>query len=65
MVIFLAIILVLNNLVKCEIPMGGNPSMGFLGPERNGMLEKLVLRMTARGLDRFLMGHSDLPAPLP
>ena len=35
MVIFLAIILVLNNLVKCEI------AMGLLGPERNGMLEQL------------------------
>jgi len=81
-------------------------AMGFLGPERNGMLEQLRVKMTergnvwrdetwmtsvpgvftagdmqrgqslivwaiaegrsaGRGLDRYLMGHSDLPAPLP
>jgi glutamate synthase (NADPH/NADH) small chain len=80
--------------------------MGFLGPERSGMLESLGVRMTdrgnvwrdenwmtsvpgvftagdmqrgqslivwaiaegrsaARGVDQFLMGSSDLPAPLP
>ena len=80
-------------------------AMGFLGPERNGMLEQLGVRMTdrgnvwrdatwmtsvpgvftagdmqrgqslivwaiaegrsaARGVDAFLMGRSDLPAPL-
>jgi glutamate synthase (NADPH/NADH) small chain len=80
-------------------------AMGFLGPERNGMLSQLGLKLTdrgnvwrdenwmtsvpgvftagdmqrgqslivwaiaegrsaARGLDRYLMGHSDLPAPL-
>ncbi len=81
-------------------------AMGFLGPERNGMLTQLGVNLTdrgnvwrdanwmtsvpgvftagdmqrgqslivwaiaegrsaARGLDRYLMGHSDLPAPLP
>jgi glutamate synthase (NADPH/NADH) small chain len=81
-------------------------AMGFLGPERGGMLEALGVRMTdrgnvwrdgswmtsvpgvftagdmqrgqslivwaiaegrscARGVDAFLMGSSDLPAPLP
>jgi glutamate synthase (NADPH/NADH) small chain len=81
-------------------------AMGFLGPERNGMLSQLGVKITdrgnvwrdgnwmtsvpgvftagdmqrgqslivwaiaegrsaARGLDRYLMGHSDLPAPLP
>jgi glutamate synthase (NADPH/NADH) small chain len=81
-------------------------AMGFLGPERGGMLEALGVRMTdrgnvwrdenwmtsvpgvftagdmqrgqslivwaiaegrsaARGVDQFLMGSSDLPAPLP
>jgi glutamate synthase (NADPH/NADH) small chain len=80
--------------------------MGFLGPERPGMLEKLGVRLTergngwrdaawmasvpgvfaagnmqrgqslivwaiaegrsaARGVDQYLMGRSDLPAPLP
>ena len=80
-------------------------AMGFLGPERNGMLDQLGVRMTdrgnvwrdetwmtslpgvftagdmqrgqslivwaiaegrsaARGVDAFLMGTSDLPAPL-
>ncbi len=80
-------------------------AMGFVGPERNGMLEKLGVRMTdrgnvwrderwmtsvpgvftagdmqrgqslivwaiaegrsaARGVDEYLMGRSDLPAPL-
>ena len=80
-------------------------AMGFLGPERNGMLDQLGVRMTdrgnvwrdatwmtsvpgvftagdmqrgqslivwaiaegrsaARGVDAFLMGKSDLPAPL-
>jgi glutamate synthase (NADPH/NADH) small chain len=80
-------------------------AMGFLGPERNGMLDQLGVRMTdrgnvwrdqnwmttvfgvfaagdmqrgqslivwaiaegrsaARGVDTFLMGKSDLPAPL-
>ena len=80
-------------------------AMGFLGPERNGMLDQLGVKMTdrgnvwrdeqwmtsvpgvftagdmqrgqslivwaiaegrsaARGVDRFLMGKSDLPAPL-
>jgi glutamate synthase (NADPH/NADH) small chain len=80
-------------------------AMGFLGPERNGMLDQLGVRMTdrgnvwrdgnwmtsvpgvftagdmqrgqslivwaiaegrscARGVDQFLMGRSDLPAPL-
>ncbi|HVH26238.1 MAG TPA: glutamate synthase subunit beta [Vicinamibacterales bacterium] len=80
-------------------------AMGFLGPERNGMLDQLGVRMTdrgnvwrdgtwmtsvpgiftagdmqrgqslivwaiaegrsaARGVDAFLMGRSDLPAPL-
>jgi glutamate synthase (NADPH/NADH) small chain len=79
--------------------------MGFLGPERQGMLEKLGVRLTergnvwrdanwmtsapgvftagdmqrgqslivwaiaegrsaARGVDQYLMGRSDLPAPL-
>ena len=52
MVILMAIILVLDDVVKYEL------AMGFLGPERNGMLEQ-------RGIDRYLMGHSDLPAPLP
>ena len=81
-------------------------AMGFLGPERHGMLEKLGVRLTergnvwrdaswmtsvpgvfaagdmqrgqslivwaiaegrsaARGVDQYLMGRSDLPAPLP
>jgi len=81
-------------------------AMGFLGPERNGMLSQLGVKLTdrgnvwrdanwmtsvpgvftagdmqrgqslivwaiaegrsaARGLDHYLMGHSDLPAPLP
>ena len=81
-------------------------AMGFLGPERGGMLEQLGVQLTdrgnvardenwmtsvpgvftagdmqrgqslivwaiadgrsaARGVDKFLMGHSDLPAPLP
>ena len=80
-------------------------AMGFLGPERQGLLEQLGVRLTergtvwrdahwmtsvpgvftagdmqrgqslivwaiaegrtaARGVDRFLMGRSDLPAPL-
>ena len=80
-------------------------AMGFLGPEKKGMLEQLGVRMTergnvwrdanwmtsvpgvftagdmqrgqslivwaiaegrsaARGVDMFLMGRSDLPAPL-
>jgi glutamate synthase (NADPH) small chain len=80
-------------------------AMGFLGPDRDGMLEKLGVKLTdrgnvwrdekwmtnvegvfacgdmqrgqslivwaqaegrsaARGVDEFLMGHSDLPAPL-
>ena len=80
-------------------------AMGFLGPEQNGMLDQLGVRMTergnvwrdekwmtsvpgvftagdmqrgqslivwaiaegrsaARGVDAFLMGKSDLPAPL-
>jgi glutamate synthase (NADPH/NADH) small chain len=80
-------------------------AMGFLGPERNGMLDQLAVKMTdrgnvwrdekwmtsvpgvftagdmqrgqslivwaiaegrsaARGVDEFLMGKSDLPAPL-
>ena len=39
--------------------------MGFLDPKRNGMLEQLGVRMTERSLDRYLMGHSDLPATLP
>jgi len=80
-------------------------AMGFVGPERNGMLEKLGVKMTdrgnvwrderwmtsvpgvftagdmqrgqslivwaiaegrscARGVDQYLMGRSDLPAPL-
>jgi glutamate synthase (NADPH/NADH) small chain len=80
--------------------------MGFLGPERNGMLSQLGVKLTdrgnvwrdenwmtsvsgvfaagdmqrgqslivwaiaegrsaARGLDLYLMGRSDLPAPLP
>jgi glutamate synthase (NADPH/NADH) small chain len=80
-------------------------AMGFLGPDRNGMLDKLGVRMTergnvwrderwmtsvpgvftagdmqrgqslivwaiaegrscARGVDQYLMGRSDLPAPL-
>ena len=57
MVIFLAIILVLNNLVKCEI------AMGLSGPERNGMLEQLGVKMTECGINPYLMGHSDLPGP--
>ena len=81
-------------------------AMGFLGPERNGMLGQLGVKLTergnvwrnenwmtsvpgvfaagdmqrgqslivwaiaegrsaARGLDLYLMGRSDLPAPLP
>jgi glutamate synthase (NADPH/NADH) small chain len=81
-------------------------AMGFVGPERNGMLSELGVTMTdrgnvqrdkdwmtsvpgvftagdmqrgqslivwaiaegrsaARGIDRFLMGHSTLPAPIP
>jgi glutamate synthase (NADPH/NADH) small chain len=81
-------------------------AMGFLGPERNGMLEQLKVKLTdrgnvwrdgnwmtnvpgvftagdmqrgqslivwaiaegrsaARGVDTYLMGRSDLPAPLP
>jgi glutamate synthase (NADPH/NADH) small chain len=80
--------------------------MGFLGPERQGMIEQLGVRLTdrgnvgrdenwmttvpgifsagdmqrgqslivwalaegrsaARGIDTYLMGQSDLPAPLP
>jgi len=80
-------------------------AMGFLGPEKKGMLEQLDVKMTdrgnvwrdenwmtsvpgiftagdmqrgqslivwaiaegrsaARGMDLYLMGHSDLPAPL-
>jgi len=81
-------------------------AMGFVGPERNGMLSELSVQLTdrgnvqrdkdwmtsvpgvftagdmqrgqslivwaiaegrsaARGIDRFLMGHSTLPAPIP
>ncbi|HEX4348209.1 MAG TPA: glutamate synthase subunit beta [Vicinamibacterales bacterium] len=81
-------------------------AMGFVGPEQNGMLQKLGVKMTdrgnvsrdatwmtsvegvftcgdmqrgqslivwaqaegrscAKGVDEYLMGHSDLPAPLP
>jgi glutamate synthase (NADPH/NADH) small chain len=81
-------------------------AMGFLGPERNGMLNELDVRLTergnvwrdaqwmtsvpgvftagdmqrgqslivwaiadgrgaARGVDAYLMGRSDLPAPVP
>jgi glutamate synthase (NADPH/NADH) small chain len=81
-------------------------AMGFLGPEKNGMLDQLGVRMTergnvwrdecwmtsvpgvftagdmqrgqslivwaiaegrsaARGIDMYLMGQSELPAPLP
>jgi glutamate synthase (NADPH/NADH) small chain len=81
-------------------------AMGFLGPERNGLLNELGVRLTergsvwrdeswmtsvsgvftagdmqrgqslivwaiaegrsaARGIDRYLMGHSNLAAPLP
>jgi glutamate synthase (NADPH/NADH) small chain len=89
--------------LPCELAL---LAMGFLGPERAGMLEKLGVRLTergnvwrdgawmtsvpgvftagdmqrgqslivwaiaegrsaARGVDAFLMGRSDLPAPLP
>jgi glutamate synthase (NADPH/NADH) small chain len=89
--------------LPCELVL---LAMGFLGPERPGMLEKLGVRLTergnvwrdadwmtsvpgvftagdmqrgqslivwaiaegrsaARGVDRYLMGRSDLPAPLP
>jgi glutamate synthase (NADPH/NADH) small chain len=89
--------------VPCELVL---LAMGFLGPERPGMLEKLGVRLTERGtvwrdagwmtsvpgvfaagdmqrgqslivwaiaegrsaaggIDRYLMGRSDLPTPLP
>ena len=89
--------------LPCELVL---LAMGFLGPERQGMLEQLGVRFTdrgnvwrnenwmtsesgvftagdmqrgqslivwaiaegrsaARGIDTYLMGHSDLPAPLP
>jgi glutamate synthase (NADPH/NADH) small chain len=89
--------------LPCELVL---LAMGFLGPERGGMLEALGVRLTergtvwrdatwmtsvpgvftagdmqrgqslivwaiaegrsaARGIDAFLMGRSDLPAPLP
>jgi glutamate synthase (NADPH/NADH) small chain len=89
--------------LPCELVL---LAMGFLGPERPGMLEKLGVRLTergnvwrdagwmtsvpgvfaagdmqrgqslivwaiaegrsaARGVDQYLMGRSDLPAPLP
>jgi len=89
--------------LPCELVL---LAMGFLGPERPGMLEKLGVRLTergnvgrdagwmtsvpgvfaagdmqrgqslivwaiaegrsaARGVDEYLMGRSDLPAPLP
>jgi glutamate synthase (NADPH/NADH) small chain len=89
--------------LPCELVL---LAMGFLGPERPGLLEKLGVRLTergnvwrdadwmtsvpgvftagdmqrgqslivwaiaegrsaARGVDRYLMGRSDLPAPLP
>jgi glutamate synthase (NADPH) small chain len=88
--------------LPCELVL---LAMGFLGPERHGMLEKLGVRLTergsvwrdttwmtsvpgvftagdmqrgqslivwaiaegrsaARGVDTYLMGRSDLPAPL-
>jgi glutamate synthase (NADPH/NADH) small chain len=54
-------------------------AMGFLGPERGGIFtagdmqrgQSLIVwaiaegRSAARGVDQFLMGSSDLPAPLP
>ena len=40
-------------------------AMGFLGPERNGMLGQLGAKLTDRGNNLYLMGRSDLPAPLP
>ena len=40
-------------------------AMGFLGPERNGMLSQLGAKLTDRGNNLYLMGRSDLPAPLP
>jgi glutamate synthase (NADPH/NADH) small chain len=89
--------------LPCELAL---LAMGFLGPERPGMLERLGVRLTergnvwrdagwmtsvpgvfaagdmqrgqslivwaiaegrsaARGVDQYLMGRSDLPAPLP
>ena len=89
--------------LPCELVL---LAMGFLGPERHGLLEKLGVRLTergnvwrdaswmtsvpgvfaagdmqrgqslivwaiaegrsaARGVDQYLMGRSDLPAPLP
>jgi glutamate synthase (NADPH/NADH) small chain len=89
--------------LPCELAL---LAMGFLGPERPGMLDKLGVRLTdrgnvwrdanwmtsvpglftagdmqrgqslivwaiaegrsaARGVDQYLMGRSDLPAPLP
>ncbi|MGH7357262.1 MAG: glutamate synthase subunit beta, partial [Candidatus Rokuibacteriota bacterium] len=91
-----------ESTMPCELVL---LAMGFLGPERPGMVEKLGLRLTdrgnvwrdaewmtsvpgvftagdmqrgqslivwaiaegrsaARGVDRYLMGRSDLPAPL-
>ena len=88
--------------IPCDL---GLLAMGFLGPEKTGMLEQLNVELTqrgnvkrdrnwmtsvngvftagdmqrgqslivwaiaegrsaARGIDRFLMGSSDLPAPL-
>jgi len=29
------------------------------------MLEQLGVKRTERGIDPYLMGHADLPAPLP
>jgi glutamate synthase (NADPH/NADH) small chain len=89
--------------LRCDLAL---LAMGFLGPERGGMLTELGVRLTergtvgrdanwmtsvpgvftagdmqrgqslivwaiaegrsaARGIDRYLMGRSDLPAPLP
>ena len=38
-------------------------AMGFLGPERNGMLSQLGVKLTERGNNPYLTGRSDLPAP--
>ena len=38
-------------------------AMGFLGPERNGMLSQLGVKLTDRGNNPYLTGRSDLPAP--
>ena len=39
-------------------------AMGFVGSEHNGMLLQLGVEITERGNNPYLIGRSDLPAPL-